>query len=86
MTVHLTKRTDGCAAPDGIIELSVEQVRVVRESGYPDYRGETHVRPNTAAQTLETRDTVLRDDVTIEAIPFYTTTNISGGYTAIIGG
>ena len=86
MTAHLARTTDGRAAPDGVIELSVEQVRVVRESIYPDYPGETSVTPRTEAQTLPTRDTVLHDDVTVEAIPYYTTTNLSGGYTAIIGG
>ena len=71
---------------DGVVSLGVEQVRVVRESLYPDYAGETTVTPATAAQKLATRDTVLRDDVTVEAIPYFTTTNLSGGYTAIIGG
>ena len=72
-------------APESIA-LRVEQVRVVRESLYPDYEGETTVTPGTAPRVLETADTVLREDVTVEAIPYCETSNPSGGYTAIIGG
>lgn len=74
-------------SPEGnAVELHVEQVRVVREQLFPDYTGDIAVTPATAAQTLPTRETVLREDVTVAAIPYYTTTNQSGGYTAIIGG
>lgn len=68
------------------VPLTIEQVRIIHECPYPDYAGETTVTPATAAQTLETHDTVLHSDVTVEAIPYFTTTNASGGYTAVIGG
>ncbi len=69
-----------------VARLHAEHVRVVRDSALPEYRGETTVTPSTAVQTLPTADTVMREDVTVREIPFYTTTNPSGGYTAIIGG
>lgn len=66
--------------------LRAEGVRVVHDSPFPDYAGATDVVPATRPQTLPTADTVLRADVTVREIPFYKTTNPSGGYTAIIGG
>ena len=52
----------------------------------PPYEGETEVTPTTDVQTLPTKNTLVKKDITVEAIPYYTTTNPSGGYTAIIGG
>ena len=37
------------------------------------------------AQTLATEGLLMANDVTVEEIPFFKTTNPSGGYTAIIG-
>lgn len=68
------------------VRLCVEQVRVVPDTPIPEYTGATTVIPAVDAQTFETADTVLRDDISVQGIPFYTTTNQSGGYTAIIGG
>ena len=65
--------------------LRADQARVVHDSP-PDYEGETRVTPRTEPQTLKTENRALRADVTVEAIPFFKTTNPSGGYTAIIGG
>lgn len=50
------------------------------------YEGETEVTPRTAQQTLPTKDHLVKVDITVKAIPYYETTNLSGGYTAIIGG
>ena len=53
---------------------------------YPIYDGEYVVTPILDdAQTLSTKNTVLVDDVTVEAIPVTRTTNIYGGYTIVIG-
>ena len=43
------------------------------------------VTPQVAAQTLETRNTVVTADIEVKGIPYSETTNLSGGYTAIIG-
>lgn len=59
---------------------------IVVSHALPDYDGPYDVTPRPEALTLPTKDTALRADVTVGAIPYYTTTNASGGYTAIIGG
>lgn len=59
---------------------------VVRDLvGGDPYTGEYVVTPTTEAQTLGTAYKVMTDDVTVHEIPYYETTNPSGGYTVIIG-
>lgn len=54
--------------------------------GGTPYRGEYTVKPLPFEQTvLDTDGKLMRDDVTVLEIPFYQTSNPSGGYTAIIG-
>jgi len=51
------------------------------------YDGEYTVVPQPYdAVVLPTIGKAMRDDVIVTEIPFYTTTNEKGGYTAIIGG
>ena len=50
-----------------------------------DYTGTYDVRPSASSQTLYTQGLRMTDDVTIQEIPYYETTNESGGYTVIIG-
>ena len=59
---------------------------VVVTHALPDYGGPYEVRPRPDAIILPTRETAMAQDLTVLAIPYYTTTNASGGYTAIIGG
>ena len=69
------------------VPLSVEHVRIIHGSPYPEYTGETVVTPKAfEEQTLGTHNTLVRDDITVLEIPYYETTNLKGGYTAIIGG
>lgn len=49
------------------------------------YTGEYVVTPSTQEQNLETKNKVMSDNVKIEEIPYYETSNPSGGYTVIIG-
>lgn len=49
------------------------------------YKGEYNVTPKVEAQLLETANKFMQKDVSIHAIPFYETTNNSGGVTAYIG-
>lgn len=51
----------------------------------PYYRGNYEVKPSAESQTLYTQGLRMTDDVTIQEIPYYETTNESGGYTVIIG-
>lgn len=51
------------------------------------YDGEYTVVPQPYdAVVLPTIGKAMRDDVIVTEIPYYTTTNEKGGYTAIIGG
>lgn len=53
--------------------------------GAKPYDGEYVVTPKVEAQTLETKDKVLRENVEILKIPFFSTSNNSGGNTVYIG-
>lgn len=63
-----------------------ENVSVVKPREYDEYDGVTDVIPKTTAQTLNTKDKLVRDDITVREIPFEGVENSSGGYTATIGG
>lgn len=49
------------------------------------YEGSYNVIPRVYQQTLETRDKLMLDDVTVEIIPLAKTINLSNGYTVTIG-
>ena len=49
------------------------------------YTGDYDVTPRVYEQTLETRDKVMVDDVTIRVIPLTKVINLSNGYTVTIG-
>lgn len=79
---------------DGVVALNVaEQTNVTwsgteyipyRSTEYPDWDGTYNVVPRLSPQVLNTTDHIMRDDLTVEGIPTYRTTNPSGGYTVII--
>lgn len=90
--MRIQRITCGNVRPSGRISAGsvhdlekVETATITIIEGTP-YEGETDVIPKTIAQMLPTKDTLVKTDITVEAIPYYTTTNPSGGYTAIIGG
>lgn len=71
----------------GLVPMGVEQVRIIYDSPFPDYEGPINVTPTAGtAQTLQTANRLVKSNITVEEIPYYETTNLSGGYTAIIGG
>lgn len=49
------------------------------------YYGPTDVTPKITAQTLDTSNKYLTDDVSIKPIPFYSVDNEDNGQTIIIG-
>ncbi len=52
----------------------------------PLYNGDYEITPQKDGDvTLETGGRGMRGDVVVRAIPYYETTNMSGGYTVIIG-
>lgn len=50
------------------------------------YVGEHDVVPNFEQQVLPTKDKKMSEDVTVQAIPVSTVSNLSGGNTVFIGG
>ena len=75
----------GLAVDDDVgIEWGTDEYIKYRTSAFPDYEGTYTVTPRLSAQVLPTADTTLHEDVEVEGIPSYRTTNPSGGYTVII--
>lgn len=58
--------------------------RIVGGDQLPWYDGAYTVIPKPTEQTLETRNKSMRDDVTVEQIPYSEVTNPSGGKTVNI--
>lgn len=53
----------------------------------PDqYEGEYEITPKVTAQTLETKEKYMLEDVQVKEIPCFDTSNTSGGTTVYIGG
>lgn len=50
------------------------------------YLGSLTVTPTIEEQSLATKNKLMRGDVTVREIPFESTSNLQGGYTATIGG
>lgn len=69
---------------DGTISGSVSTMQTV--SGSVEiagsvttrYTGSYEIVPQVAAQTLDTANKVMTDDLTVTAIPYYQTSNVSG--------
>lgn len=56
-----------------------------RDSEYPDYDGQTTVIPRADTSTvLETQNKVVRDNITVTEVPYWETSNDSGGLTVYI--
>jgi len=58
----------------------------VRSGGGMPYKGDYVVDPRFEAQTLETKDKIMSDDVTVNPIEVARVSNPSGGKTIFIGG
>lgn len=69
---------------DSTINMQVENVRKVYGE-ISDYIGDYVIEPDKDAQTLETKDRRMLDDVSILAIPRHNVSN-TDGTTVIIGG
>lgn len=77
--IHLEERR-------GDMALSLSAPIVSPGAQIRDYEGPYTVRPAPhEEQVLGTRGKRMADDVTVQEIPYYLTSNPSEGYTAIIG-
>ena len=54
------------------------------QENVPEYTGAYDVTPKTVAQTLETKDKKMKDNVSVLAIPYFEVSN-TDGITVIIG-
>lgn len=52
---------------------------------YPEYDGAYAVTPAVEGQALPTAQRLMREDLTVRAIPFFDVTNPAGGSTVYIG-
>lgn len=73
-------------------KLTLDQmVTEINSISTSEYTGETYdgsysIRPSIEAQVMETKDKLMTDNVTIQAIPYHTVDNAEMGQTVIIGG
>lgn len=58
-------------------DVSLGRVTIIH-SDMPDYEGEYEVTPATEAQTLNTKNRTMRDDLNINKIPYYDVANPYG--------
>jgi hypothetical protein len=72
---------EACGTLSGALALPI----IVDNSGGAVYEGEYTITPETSAQTLPTAHKRMQDDLTVLAIPYYETTNETGGNTVYIG-
>ena len=63
--------------------MSVEPGRPVYLGGEP-YEGPYEVTPKVTAQTLQTAQKFMREDVSVRAIPYFDVSNPAGGNTIYI--
>jgi len=68
-----------------VIHLMSMDTAIIEWQGEP-YEGPYSVRPKVTSQSLLTRHKLMTDNLTVQEIPYYQTTNAQGGYTVIIGG
>lgn len=75
----VTFRFGNTASPAMAVELG----RPIYMGGEP-YEGPYDVTPKVTAQTLPTANKLMRDDVSVRAIPYFDVSNPSGGNTVYI--
>lgn len=77
-----------CAETNGEeqhLEADFGQIQTLTEYvGGDPYEGEYVVTPKVESQTMPTKEKVMLKDVTIKAIPYFETSNTSGGNTVYI--
>lgn len=74
-----TNSTEKLTFPDQFIS-EIEKTSISEE-----YDGEYKVTPKTTDQVLQTENKMMKQDLTILAIPFYSVSNEVGGNTIYIG-
>lgn len=68
----------------GVVNGEWGAIPITLSGDYPTYEGEYVITPTVDGQTMATAQKVMRDDVTIKAIPYYDVSNNAGGSTVFI--
>lgn len=76
----------GIVSENGTVGTAMIGGIIIERPTAPYYEGDYEVAPTVEEQILSTKEKTMRDDLVIQEIPVYKTTNTSGGYTVIIGG
>ena len=69
---------------DQSFDCEFDSVIIMENRDFPYYEGTYEVTPDVSEQKLETKEKIMRDDVIIKEIPFFETSNNSGGTTVYI--
>jgi hypothetical protein len=84
----LLQGEDGYTPQKGVDYFTEEDIAEIVDTvcdQITKFEGDYTVTPAVNAQTLETKQKLMTDNVTIKEIPFYDTSNNSGGTTVYIG-
>ena len=86
----ITGRLDGACVLHGTLEARGQLTGTLTLPNltppvHPSYDGPYEVTPRFYEQTLETKNKLMTDDVTVEIIPAHEVTNPAGGLTVTIG-
>ena len=84
LTGHLSGVSELHGSLSGVSELH-GSLSIPENVGTP-YKGSYEVIPDIGFQLLPTSECFLDDDIIIHPIPYSEVSNLSGGYTATIGG
>lgn len=70
---------------DMVVEATAElSTPVIARGDFPTYHGPYEVTPTMEKQILGTKQKALLDNITVNKIPIYETSNLSGGTTVYI--
>ena len=87
VSVSSTNECVNVEVSSNVLNMPVTVGNVINVHGGEHYEGPYEVLPLAFDETvLETKDLVMDDDVTVLKIPYYETSNLSGGYTVFIAG
>ena len=77
--------TTGPMTIDRMIEV-INNLELGSDQEYATYEGSYEITPRTVSQTLPTENKLLIQNLNIKSIPYYETSNETGGTTVVIGG
>ena len=85
--IDITSQSLLCGLNENTFDLDIEMYGGGINTGgkYPRYKGPYVISPRKVEQIIKTSQKNMDDNITINPIYYAETSNISGGYTAVIG-